>query len=83
MFGLHGRERSAFLAGNGKARLRRSKGGPGRSKPVNFSKKGQKSFQNGMGGSVIVWTARAGADHVFREIRRRQARALKKQALAD
>ena len=78
MFGPHRRERIAFLAENGQARLRRSKAGLRRSKPVHFDEKGAKNTPKGEG-RKCVWTAQARADRVLRRIRRRQAQALNKK----
>ena len=76
VFGPHRRERIAFLAENGQARLRRSKAGPRHSKPVDFNEKGSKNTPKEEG-RKCVWTAQARADRVFSEIRRPQAWALK------
>ena len=53
MFGLHRRERIAFVAEIGQAWLRRSKASPKRSKPIILAKKGQKTLQKETGGSAF------------------------------
>ena len=58
MFGLHRRERIAFLAENGQAWLRRSKAAPKRSKPIQFTEKGSKNIPK-RDGRKRVWTAQA------------------------
>ena len=82
MFRPHRRERIAFLAENDQAWLRRGKAGSKRSKPMHFSEKVIKNTPK-LDGRNRVWTAQARADRVFREIRRRQAGALKKRAQAQ
>ena len=58
VFGLHRRERIAFLAENGQAWLRRSTAAPKRSKPMHFSEKGSKNTPK-RDGRERVWTAQA------------------------